>query len=1175
MLFMFKTSSLLFRLAGIAVVSLLPFLLVQLFHQQLYAVMTTHAYLIFHNTAELFSIIVSYSIFGVAWFSYQQSQNRHSLFLASVFLGIGLLDFMHTLSFTGMPDFFTVNSTDKTIQYWLAARLFMAGGFLVSAFIHPNSNSIYLSKHFLLSLNLMIPALAFCGIIFFSDTMPVMFIEGTGLTAFKKNCEYGVIFLLCLSIIAYWRRMQKTGDLHLEYFLAAFIVCMLSELAFSVYKSVFDTYNLLGHLYKIIAFYLIYRGMFISSINMPYLALATANSQLSEQRATLEQRVLQRTAELACSEARLQANLENAPNVAIQWYDLSGRVLYWNPASERLFGWKKDLAIGKTLDVLMLSSEANAKFLSILARIQEEGLAYGPYEVEFHNRDGRRGWALSTVFAIPLTDEQLGFVCMDVDITERKTAEKALRRSQERLNEAQRIAQLGNWELNLQDNTLFWSDEIFHIFEIDSTRFSATYEAFLAAIHPEDRDAVNAAYSRSLENHLPYAITHRLQMADGRIKYVHEQCQTFYTEAGKPFRSIGTVQDVTERKLAEAELEQYRNKLEELISQRTAELRRQQVFIEAVLANVSDGIVACDESGILSYFNNATRKLHGIEQNELPPEQWAAYYRLMHADGITPMTTEEIPLFRAFQGEQVRDQLLVIEHISGSKYIVVCTGQPMFDKEGVKIGAVVSMHDVTLQKMAEASLIHARDAAEAANRAKSVFLANMSHELRTPLNAILGFSELMAQDATISTKQKETLDIINRSGRHLLSMINDVLDISKIEASRLEVNNQAFDLLKLLHDISDMIKVRAAKKQLNFSLEISPDVPRFIKTDSGKLRQVLINLLGNAIKFTAQGCIILRTHVSPLSAVTMVMLEIEVIDSGRGIPQNRLHELFQPFVQLARTDSGLEGTGLGLTISKSLVELLGGKISVSSILGEGSTFKIELPVTLADANEVETETQNQSVTGLAADQPAWRLLVVDDNAENRLLLESLLTQVGFQVEQANNGQEAIDKFMQWQPHLIWMDMQMPIMDGYQASIRIRQLPDGAAVKIIAVTASAFQEQHSSMIEAGCDAVIHKPFQSTEIFSTLTKHLGVKFIYQAPPVGGASFAIAISADKVSQLPEELRRQLRQAALNLDIEATETLISQILGFDPDMAAGLQSLVNHYQFEQISQLAENPVT
>ena len=466
----------------------------------------------------------------------------------------------------------------------------------------------------------------------------------------------------------------------------------------------------------------------------------------------------------------------------------------------------------------------------------------------------------------------------------------------------------------------------------------------------------------------------------------------------------------------------------------------------------------------------------------------------------------------------------------------------------------------------------AKEAAEKSNVAKSTFIATMSHELRTPLNAILGFSELMSLDKSTTEAQKETLGIINRSGAHLLSMINDVLDISKIEAGRLEVNIQAFDLIKLLNEIGEMINVRAISKQLSFSLNLAADIQRFIKSDSGKLRQVLINLLGNAIKFTTHGEIILHAHTEPFGSADTLMLVIEIIDSGVGIPADKQEELFKPFVQLVQENSDVKGTGLGLAISKSLVELIGGHISVSSVLGEGSTFKIELPVALASLVDIAVEENYRAVKSLAPNQPAWRLLVVDDSVDNRLLLVAMLTGIGLEVRDAENGQEAITLFEQWHPHLIWMDMRMPMMDGYEATKKIRQLVGGNQVKIIALTASAFIEQHCDIINAGCDAVLHKPFHIPEIFAALSKHLGVKFIYQDSPITASSPTSKITAEMLATLPLDLRQHLRDATLKLDTEEIDTVIAQIHALEPDIADSLEALAKGYQFEQIIRLVDD---
>ena len=745
------------------------------------------------------------------------------------------------------------------------------------------------------------------------------------------------------------------------------------------------------------------------------------------------------------------------------------------------------------------------------------------------------------------------------DISDRKRAEEALRQSEEKFARAFRSSPSAITLTKLSDGCHIEVNDSFCNFT-GYTREEIIGRTALELNLWVNLDARNQMIAILNEHHKihNYEFDFRTKLGEARTALLSAEIIRFYGQTCL----ISVSQDITERKRAQEEL------------------RKSEERWQLVLRGNKDGI--WDRNIITGEVFRSTRwkQMLGYEDSEIP-NTWEAWSTRIHPDDLERVMAANhshihgiMPYYSVEYRLQCKD---------GSYKWIQDRGQALWDAQGNPVRMVGSHADISERKLAEAALQKAKEEAEAANQAKSEFLANMSHELRTPLNAILGFSQLMNRSDNLNAEEKENLSIIMRSGEHLLTLINQVLDLSKIEAGRITLNEQNCDLYRLLDDLEDMFHLRADEKHLQLCCERSPHLPRYVRTDEVKLRQVLINLLNNAIKFTETGGVSVRVKTQNLmnrsqlktsttSHQPQVTILFEIEDTGIGIAPEEIEHLFEAFVQTKTGKASKEGTGLGLAIARKFVQLMGSDITVHSQAGCGSCFKFGLKLDILETPIIPAKTPTHRVIALEPNQPCYRILIVDDRWENRKLLMQLLQPLGFDLKEASNGIESVEIWESWQPHLIWMDMRMPIMDGYEATQNIKRHTKGQATAIIALTASTLEEERAVILSAGCDDFVRKPFREAEIFDTMHKHLGVRYIYEKLPDNkpkNNDNESKITPSSLAALPLELLADLKLAATCIDMDRIEFLIAEIHDINPVIGNKLSALATDFKYDEIATL------
>lgn len=788
--------------------------------------------------------------------------------------------------------------------------------------------------------------------------------------------------------------------------------------------------------------------------------------------------------------------------------------------------------------------------------VTDTGQPTGVYIWEYQHTQNHR-WFYMQDQAIRWDDGRLVRLSVGTDITERKRAEIAIQRNEARLREIQRVAKISYWEWDLKHNKVTGSEELFSQFNFNIQENGLLpIESFINCIHPHDREQVKQQINLAIYHHQPYHCEFRIVYSNGILRYLQAFGTVTYNNSGVPVYFIGSTQDITEGKQTEIALQQSERLLQDIID------------------NTNIMVFVKDLQGRYLLTNKIHNEILKLPATEILGRTDYHIHSNLVADKIT---RDDSYVFASEEPLTIEESL----ELYNKKYTFITSKIPLFDEFG-HIHAVCGVAmDITERKKMEEMLKErenklqvAKEAAEAANWAKSTFLANMSHELRTPLNGILGYAQLFNRDATLNEQQQEGMHIIQRCGEHLLTLINDILDISKIEAGKLELMPKEFRFTEFLKDITDLFKMRAMQKGIQFTCQQIPpptsvpnekreQFPDLICADEKRLRQVLLNLVSNAIKFTDEG------EVSFKVIYHDDCIRFDVEDTGCGIAPEELENIFLPFQQVGEKTIQMEGTGLGLPISKKLVEMMGGKLQVESLVGIGSLFwfEISLNVVMYLDNSPEIFIPKK-ITGFQG--PLRKILLIDDYIENINILTNFLTPLHFQVKSCQLGQLGLEIANEWHPDVIFVDLVMPQMDGFEFTRRFRASANNQQTIVIAVSASAFDSYQQESLNAGCNDFLAKPVHATELLNALQKHLKLQWIYQTQIPSTDDSMIALADAKLPSA--EQTRNLLEFAMQGDIEAIQEELEHLYQQDETLLPFIkhaQQLVHRFKTKQLCEL------
>jgi PAS domain S-box-containing protein len=841
--------------------------------------------------------------------------------------------------------------------------------------------------------------------------------------------------------------------------------------------------------------------------------------------------------------------LDSIPDI-IFFKDMEGIYLGCNPPFVELIGKSRNEIIGKT-DYDFFDRKVADSFRrhdrEMLQNMQpchnEEWVTYP---------DGRK--ALLDTLKTPYWDYDgtlIGILGISRDITSRNEAEIAVIETSRKWEAIIKASPDGIGLFSLDGRIEFISDEyaLIHGFSPEEKNKYLGRSVF-DFIDPSEHHILADNIRRLLSGEVLNPITEYIGIKKDQSRFIlNIKSAVLFDKNGKPANILSISRDVTILKKMETELKESLVRFDLLA-------RHSRVIHWEV-----------DARGLYSFLSDPVTDILGYDPQELIGKKH--FYDLHPDQGREDF---KAGAFEAFALKlSFHDLENEVQAIDGQILWMSTNGIPIEDDKGNLTGYRGTDTDITAKKKSEEALLKAKSEAEVANKAKSIFLANMSHEIRTPLNSIIGFSQLMRREKLLTAHQQGYCNSIHRAGEHLLLLINDILELSKIEAGRSVLNPASFDFYSLLNDIQMLFKERVLSKQLQLIFETQGNLPQYIEADENKLRQILINLISNAVKFTTEGGITVRSRVDEKNEDTKILV-VEIQDSGVGIAKNELGKLFKQFEQTTAGIKNSGGTGLGLALSRDLALLMGGDITVVSEEGKGSVFTVKVEIRAGEP-EVQKTVIKKRVTGIDNPRGSYRVLIADDKEENRKVLGNFLSLAGFETSEAVDGADAIVKFEQCEPHLILMDMRMPVMDGYEATRLIKSTEKGKHTPIIAVTASPFEDEKTKAFALEIQGYIRKPFRENELFEAIGNVLGIKYIFEENPITEVQSGSAINDEIVKQdiakLPGELVIQMKDAAESADFILLGKLIDSIDFKNSALAITLAFRADNYDYEYFKKI------